>query len=455
MGLMDYLTGNKKSEKSKTDRAYLSASINPAGLERKNTVSEVGAYKHVSTENCFELYQQLETLTPHVSIPLQKLSQSITKGMRFVSDDKVLQKNFEEWGKRHQFKSTIQTHCRLLARDGTYIALIKNKNDPENINFEPILMQYTTILPVGYRPEDYPDTVMMPPIGKIYINEGSTTNEKKYNCDDVVMATFCPFDLVIQDIKGRDTYGIYGKSMLIPISDLVFKYVDLVEGYTEYIKKYGIGRYFINYKILEELIKNGMWDDARTIMNDLKREHQYLKENEDIIGAGFEIKQLDTGGSNINVCEFKQSLETDIQIGLLQQPLTMGRAEGTTYASGYVSEADRLIVLEGIQSLVINTVNQMIDIRLKSMGKEPGSVWIEFEDISRPEIEIKDMLDSYVNGLITESEYRMRIGFNEFKPENTNNSVIEVIPPKVKTESVDSNKKKDLVEFDQDGNLME
>lgn len=455
MGLIDFLTGNKKETKNNNiDRALLSASINPAGLERKYDVNEAGAYKQISTDNCFELYQQLETMTPHVAIPLQKLAQSVTKGMRFVSDDESLQKNFENWGKKHQFKSTIQTFCRLLARDGTYIAKINNKDDSENIYFEPLLMQYTTILPKGYDKEKFEKLVMTPPIDKIILNEGSTGNEKKYKPDEVVIATFCPYDLVIQDIKGRDTYGIYGKSMLIPISDIVFKYMDLVEGYTQYIKKYGIGRYAINYKLLDDLIKNGMWEDAHTILNQVKKEHQYIKENEDIISAGFDIKQLDTGGSNINVCEFKNSLETDIQIALLQQPLTMGRAEGTTYASGYVSEADRLIVLEGIQSLVENTVNQMIDIRLDSMNKSPGDVWIEFEDISRPEIEVRDLLDSYVNGLIDEEEYRSRTGFHGRKMATVEETV-EVIPPKIKTEHVDGRKKKDLVEFNQDGELMD
>ena len=39
----------------------------------------------------------------------------------------------------------------------------------------------------------------------------------------------------------------------------------------------------------------------------------------------------------------------------LQSPLTMGRAVGTTYASGFLSEADRMIILESIQEYLKDT----------------------------------------------------------------------------------------------------
>ncbi len=61
--------------------------------------------------------------------------------------------------------------------------------------------------------------------------------------------------------------------------------------------------------------------------------------------------------------EFKKSLQTDIQVGLLQSSPTMGDSKGTTYAAGHVSEADRLVVLEGFQKIVQNVANDAINIR--------------------------------------------------------------------------------------------
>ena len=113
--------------------------------------------------------------------------------------------------------------------------------------------------------------------------------------------------------------------------------------------------------------------EAQEIMQELSDEHQYIAENQDIIGAGFDIKQLDSGGSNINVTGFKESLETDIQVGLLQAPLTMGRAEGSTYAAGYVSEADRLVVLEGLQKKIMSILNDEGGVYTRLCGYESGS----------------------------------------------------------------------------------
>jgi len=204
--------------------------------------------------------------------------------------------------------------------------------------------------------------------------------------------------------------------LITPIEDLIYKYLDLVEGYTKYIKKYGIGRYFIDYRILGDMLASGdiSMVEAQEIMQELSDEHQYIEENQDIIGAGFDIKQLDSGGSNINVTGFKESLETDIQVGLLQAPLTMGRAEGTTYAAGYVSEADRLVVLEGLQKKIMSILNDeggIIKQRAIAMGKNPDDIRVVFEELSKPAVQPGDLLDAYTMSVINKPELRVSLGF--------------------------------------------
>jgi hypothetical protein len=204
--------------------------------------------------------------------------------------------------------------------------------------------------------------------------------------------------------------------LITPVEDLIYKYLDLVEGYTKYIKKYGIGRYFIDYRILGDMLASGdiSMVEAQEIMQELSDEHQYIEENQDIIGAGFDIKQLDSGGSNINVTGFKESLETDIQVGLLQAPLTMGRAEGTTYAAGYVSEADRLVVLEGLQKKIMSILNDeggIIKQRAIAMGKNPDDIRVVFEELSKPAVQPGDLLDAYTMSVINKPELRVSLGF--------------------------------------------
>ena len=193
--------------------------------------------------------------------------------------------------------------------------------------------------------------------------------------------------------------------------------MDLVASYVKYIKKYGIGRYHINYKIFEEALKEGQIKEVREALSELEEEYRSLSENDDIIGVGFEIKELDAKGS-LDVVEFKESLETDIQVGLLQHPLTMGRAKGVTYAAGYVAEADRMVVLEGLQRMIVDIINrEIIDRRLEYMGKQPGSVWVEAEELSKPDVEVRDLIEAYMNGIVATREVRQRLGLTPEKPE--------------------------------------
>ncbi len=391
---------------------------------RVNQVTQAGAWQgfEPTTGNRFILYEQIGDLNPHISIPLTKLSLSLVKGIRFTSGDpKVpvdedLIKDFEAWSKEINFRSKLQTMTRLIVKNGTFVGKVEETKSAtaeggKVFDFQPVMMKYTTLLPKGVKPGDKPDTVLMPPIVTAYINEGDEKLQQQIKEDKLIYAAIFPYDKPFVDIYGRETYGIYGLSLLDAIHDTFMRYLDLVKGYTEYIRKYGVGRYFYNYSSLEEILKDGDIDTVKKLIAELRDTVQYIQENEDIVGCGFDIKNLDQSGTNIDIVNFKNSLETDIQVGLMQQPLTMGRAEGTTYASGYVSEADRLIVLEGLQEMIQDLVNkQIIDKRLVSMGKEPGLVKVVFEELSQPSIVFKDLLLAYEDGIIARKEIRTRAG---------------------------------------------
>ncbi len=391
-----------------------------SGIRRLSDDFRYGAFR-LSTkesENRFRFFEEISTVSPHVFIPLTKLGLSLVKGLRFEGEKRNLVKNFERWAKRIEFVNKVQNLSRLFVRNGTYVAsVIANRNNPDKFDFIPLMMRYVTIVDDNVtKPGEIPEVVMQPPIKRIYINENDKAKRKELRPDEVVYGAFCAWDYVINDILGRPTFGIYGLSILEPVADLIRKYLDLIESYVRYLKKYGLGRYYIEYKAIEDLIKEGQLQLAQQAIEELKEEHEKIMENEDIIGVGFQIHELDTKTA-IDVVKFKESLEKDIQVGLLQHPLTMGKSEGTTYAAGYVSEADRMVVLEGLQRTIQNIINkEIIDKRLEVMGKEPGSVWVEFEELSKPEVEIRDLLDMWVNGAITTEEFRLRAGFTPEKP---------------------------------------
>jgi len=112
---------------------------------------------------------------------------------------------------------------------------------------------------------------------------------------------------------------------------------------------------------------------------------------------------LDANGS-LDVQAFKRSLEAEIQVGLFQTPFSMGDTKGSTYAAGYVSEADRMVVLEGLQHSIRNIVQQFIDMRLQKKGWPGGSVWWEFEELSRPKMTAAEVLEWYNSGVLSREQ---------------------------------------------------
>ncbi len=82
----------------------------------------------------------------------------------------------------------------------------------------------------------------------------------------------------------------------------------------------------------------------------------------------------------------------------------MGDTKGSTYAAGYVSEEERLVVLEGLQHIVRNIANSAINMRLKLMNKKDDSVWIEFEELSRPQLESRDVIEWYNSGVLKKEQ---------------------------------------------------
>jgi len=382
-----------------------------AGIERLELRTEVGPYRSLDQSNRFKLYQQLSVLTPHIFIPMIKMSLTIIKGLRIVCKNPTKQAEYEQWSNAINLRNKIQMMVFLLCRDGTYIASITNKTKPM-FDFEPTLMQHVSIYPVGYNPNLGTTVVLSPPFDRIIINEGVEGSEQELKRENSIYGALYPRIGVISDNKGRETYGIYGQSMLDSIENTLYDYLDITKGYAKFIKRYGYGRYHIDYTALEEFIKEGDIDQAIESLDKLSEEHAIIEENEDIIGAGFKIHELNTGGSNPNITEYKESLEKDIQIGLLQAPLTMGRAEGTTFASGYISEEDRMIALEGIQNIVADIVNnEIIRRRENAQIGQTIDVGIEFEELSKPKIESKDLNTACTSGWISIEEWRRRSGF--------------------------------------------
>ena len=417
------------------DAPYTSAKRFTASgdLQRKAKSTVVGGYTGVDIENKYVNYEQMSLMSPHIFVPLHKVALNICKKYRFESKNgkTELIKDFDSWAKRINFKSKTKTLVRLSCRNGTYIALWDStKSDPNFMTFEPLIMSKTTIIPKGFNPDDpsaLTDVILQNPINQFWVNEGAAEKKNvfKYNPEDIVYIALYPYDYTQKDIKDRETYGLYGISLLESIVDIFNKYMDIIEGFATFVKKYGEGRYHINYKALEDMVKDGNIKGAITALNELKLMHSTIMANEDIVSSGCEIKTLDTGNGGLSVTDFKQSLENDIEIGLMQMPLTMGKGEGSTYASGYISESDRVLCLEGLQEEFASMINeQIIKPRALKLGSDEltwqDDIELVFDELSEVNVPLADLIQAYINDILERDEVREFIDMGPAKSDIKN-----------------------------------
>ena len=171
-------------------------------------------------------------------------------------------------------------------------------------------------------------------------------------------------------------------------------------------------------------------DDALTIMQQLADTNATIKQNQDIVSIGMDLKNIDNGGSNINVTDMKNSLENDIALGLLQSSVANGNGAGLNYSSAYIAEDDRLLALEGIQQALqsaLNAPDGIIGKRLSLMGKKPGDVKIVFEELSKPQVTADNLYQAMMVDAVTIGEYRSKaLNLPAQKPEDELNKDLEL-----------------------------
>ena len=392
-----------------TKKHKLAAAINTVRKEDKT--STIGGISNFDPNNRFRYYQQLVSSSPYVSVALNKLGLMLTKGLYF-DGKKTVVKEFETWSRKTNFLEQAATIARHLCRDGIYIA--RPAKTPDNFQLYPLLMPYTTLLPAGVKPKETPKSIMQPPAVQVVVNEGNSQQEL-IEPSDLVMGSYNAWDYVQEDVRGRETFGFYGSSLLDPIELSIRNLLNINKGYVSFVKRYGMGRYHYDHVMLQKLVEADILspEEAGELHDEWLEDNKNLSENEDISAVGLKITPIDAHGS-LDVLAFKESLETEIQLGLFQSPLTMGKASGTTYAAGYLVEEDRLVVLEGLQKIVENIANNAISRRLELLHKSPDSVTVHFEELSKIKLTAGEVQEMYNTGVIEKEEYRT---WADFPPE--------------------------------------
>ena len=402
----------------------LAAAIEP--LYNSDTSPKSGQYTNFDTVNKATYREQLATCNTYVSTSINKYARTLTKGMEFEGRAKA-KKAVEDAAKKNNFIGQVQTQARYLCIHGYYGATTLGKG--ATFQAKPLLPSAMTILPADVPPGSTSvKFIMEPPIVQFIVNEGSKLSEVKQveiKPDDVVYCALNPYDSVQKDILDRKTRGFYGQSPLDPLKPAIRALLDVNEGQRIFYKKYGQGRYLYNIKALEAAVTAGLMepDDAQEAINLWMEKNKDLSANEDLVCYGMDVKAIDANGT-LDVMKFKSALETEIMIGLYQSPLTMGQSSQTTYASSYMVEEDRMMVLEGDQSILEGVANQLLNKMLLSMGLKEDSVTVHFEELSKIKLDPSLVIELGNSGYITKSQLLDYCGFEDLSDESTQGSPI-------------------------------
>ena len=420
-------------------------SLASAGVMNMTPRSETGATTlhgefRITNDNTFERYAQISVISPHTFIPLIKLGLSTVSGMKLEIEvgigNEVLLKKMEKWAEFIGLNNKVQNIARCLIRDGTTIASLGRepvkKPDEEFRDALPkggitaidvLPMQYMTLITDAETLGDMKSEHLIKGTpNRAILYEAKKTKVKgliEFKREEFALFRLFNEGYFMDDVIGRPTYGIYGASLVEPIIRSVKGLLDLTEGFGAYMRRYGIDRLNINIPIVEELRIEGRYEEAKEILEDTIASMRKLGAHEDMVSGNSDVQSI-SKGTVPSVRDMKESFESDIQVGLLQSPLTMGRAVGTTYASGFLSEADRMMILESIQIIILSVVQaEIINPQLKSMGAKHGAIKVTANDLTNPLLDPQSLTDARINGDITEEEYRERMGFPAEKPQST------------------------------------
>lgn len=415
------------------------ASAGAMNLTLKNQSGDTTLYGEfrITNKNPFEKYAQLSIVSAHVLIPLIKLGLGTVSGLKLEvpegKENKQLLERMDEWAQFVSLRNKVQNITRCVVRDGTVITSLGREKleKPEDAEYDLpkggitaidiMPMQHMTLLTESEKPNDTnTDHLLKGAPNRAILHEEKKTAEKGmviFEREEFALFTLFAEGTMFKDIVERNTYGIYGISLLESIDRSLKDLMDLNGGFGAFMRRYGIDRLVINIPLVEQLRQEGRYDEAAKILTESIASIQKLKANEDIISGGSDVSSV-TSGQVPSVKEMKESYECDVALGLLQSPLTMGKGAGTTYASGYLIESDRMIILEALQKLLLETIQMdIINPQLIAMGAKVGDIVITANDLTDPLINAADLLDARMNGDITEGEYRIALGYPAKKPE--------------------------------------
>lgn len=368
----------------------------------------------ISNDNIFTKYRQLGSLDI-VSDALEKASLEMASGFEIYSDNKDDDMTpLNDWGDTVDLEGHILAVLHELLEKGTVVVYTGQwGNDIKELRLLP--MDYVTLLIKGMSAGSTPSTLMTGDIDRTVVNETSITGDiTKQILDidkEVIVYRYNHRGNVFEDIMNRNTYGLYGRSLLANKEWRLEYYYDMLQSYRKYVQRYGFGRLYYNSKVLAELLKAENYDKFVEVRNAMSEKMEELKENEDILGVGMDITQLDTN-TGLDILGMKESLEKDIYALLFGNGITSGKEAGTTYASAYIVEQNRIRILNSYRKQMRVQLEKLIRKQAENLNmRNVDAIHVRFEQLDKARYNAKEVAELYTAMVLERDEARELLGF--------------------------------------------
>lgn len=373
----------------------------------------------VNTKNVFDEYYEIARggLSGQVTRAFINIALKMTNGIRLVTDEPK-QDSLNELSNFIKFQSLSQNIARSQVEMGTVVTQLYDVDD--NLTVPEISpMNYITLLTeketVGNIDPKY---LIHGTVDKI-IHDENGLKPITYERDQVGLFRLWEGTNYFVDIMGRNTFGIYGASMVPEIRTPLKSMLNASYYYDEFVKRYGMGRLHVDMSLLGELLKDGLMKDAtaQTAMEKETAAYQKIKANEDIISMGQDISMIETK-HGFDITKYLEYRRTEIAMALLQSDVSSGKVGSQfTNSGGEVSKQD-LMTYQSLRDTFFDTLlNDVVGPYLPDYGLSIKDVSIVAEPLSVVQVNHRDLLEAEATGNITQGELRQRWGFPEKKPE--------------------------------------
>ncbi len=449
-----------------------------------NTMAISDIKKFLSSDplkvNRYNLFDTIVNIDPEINTAIKMISYTVSnsylgpgyksvlevsKESAYIPESETSVAIFQQILSEMQFKRWLPVIVKGLMRDGNVYFRVYRNPDGSIKNLELLPASVITILDSEYlvnktgviRRRDYylvnEELINLASLDPEKVSDLSELDERIIPAENILHFALGYEDSLIKDIKGRNTFGIYGYSPLEPLIFVVKMKLALMLDYMLYSRT-GLPRWDFTIDLSNVMnLQNYVGDyysrlrEARSLAQEIFREFesqlyyydsdpssptygQYLPvEADHMFIHGGDVKVEQKGGIPASSQFLDVVKKCDMCIcSIMGVPLSLfGYESGSTYAVSYITKSFMLSLGAGLLREIENTIKGFVlqEVRRRGLSvslRDFDQIELKFavddSDVVQQKVELEKAqitlaIQGFVNGLLTLNEARKRIGYDE------------------------------------------